>query len=594
MSTILELKGIGKEWNGQMIFSDVNLEVSFGERIALIGKNGVGKTTLLSIILGRVNYDLGTVNRFLPLPEFGYLEQELQTHSQINLIDFVKAGIETQELNENIGHTHASNSARVYKHLKRIGLPENVWDIPYCKLSGGQKTKAQLIRLVLQQPKLLILDEPTNHLDLKSLLWLENWLCRYPGTVLFVSHDRNFIDQVATSTIVLKREGTKRYAGGYSTYKDQLSLELKTKQALYEKQHKERQKLLDSIKTYQTWFEEKSRQGEKKELRSRLAHRKFTQKKLRNRMRAKEQELNRLESRIIDPPTEEPTFQLNLDAPQQYMKTLLRLENVSFGYTSDYLFSDVELEVRRGERIAVIGENGTGKTTLLKLLAGNLPASKGEVKYHPSLHIGFLDQELTNLNMNQPVIDTILEFSKMSIQRAQDVLSSYMFGPNDWSKLVGNLSMGERCRLSLLQMVLSEANLLILDEPTNYLDVQSREEVETCLQDYPGTLIFVSHDRYFLRKIANRVLTITDSRIQKYLGTYEEWVHHSNVRKKGLDTEVENRIRQLEFRLSQMMAKPTHKFGSFSRNADNNNILREIREVQEEIAQLRDFGKGKT
>lgn len=583
MSIILKVEHIEKEWNGNTIFQNVNFDVSRGERIALVGNNGVGKTTLLSAIMGEIDVDSGRIQRIDSLEEYGWLEQELHVMPDMTLFDFVLSGFHESIVIED------SEKARIQKQLRRIGLPETVWEVPYEKLSGGQKTKAQLIRLTIKQPKLLVLDEPTNHLDIKSLRWLENWLRRYPHTVLFVSHDRQFIDHIATSTIELTREGTRKYHGGYSAFQKQRELEMKTQQALYVKQQAERENLINTIQTYRNWFDEKSRKGDPRELRSR-SHRKSTQNKHRNRMRAKEQELDRLESEMVELRKDDPRFQLHLDDPQQYMKTLLHLKKVTFGYSSTMLFVDVELMMNRGERIAIIGENGTGKSTLLKLISGEIVPISGAVSHHPSIRIGYLDQELMNIDQTKVVLDVILELPNMTFRRAKNALSSYMFKAEDWNKNVGLLSMGERCRLLLLRMVLSETNLLILDEPTNYLDVQSREEVEACLDDYPGALIFVSHDRYFINKIANRIITIKDTQVEKYLGTYDEWLHHSRDQNVSIDIESENRIKQLEFRLTKVMSersKEKHGRSNGKYLPDNNeDVISQIREIQEEISQL--------
>jgi ATPase subunit of ABC transporter with duplicated ATPase domains len=595
MTMVLKLEHVSKEWQEKPIFTAVDLDISVGERIALIGKNGVGKTSLLSGIMGHTMFNSGIVKRGVPSQDYGWLQQKLSVDPQVKLFDFVFSKIQeslpTSDFNRSghISETHASLRANIQKQLRRLGLTKDIWDVPYVNLSGGEKTKTQLVLLTLQQPKFLILDEPTNHLDVKSLEWLEHWLCRYPGTVLFVSHDRQFIDHVATATVELTPTGAKRYNGGYTTFCEQRALELETQRALFDKQQQERRQLMESIQTYRNWWAEKAKTRETRDQFD--FNRKSTQNKHRNHLRAKEHALERLEQRMVEQPTEEATFRVDLGHPHLQMQTLIRLEQMTFGYDARMLMTDVNLDVRRGERIAVIGQNGIGKTTFLKLLTGDLSPTSGEIKRHPALFIGYLDQELLDVHPTETLLGTISNMPGMTIQRACSALAGYLFESEDWGKCVADLSMGERCRLSLLRMALSEVNVLILDEPTNYLDIQSRETVEACLTNYPGSLVMVSHDRYLIKKIANRVVSIENGRVEHFPGTYDEWLQRRDRKKTGLDIETENRIQQLELRLTQYMTQSSGRRSSRVDNAarsdDGMEILQRIQEIQDELKQLR-------
>lgn len=605
---VFRVEDVKKEWNGNPLFEGVNLEVQEGDRIALIGRNGVGKSTLLHILMGQTEPDGGRVLCNLPRSEWGSMEQETKVDESISLLQYVQsanpllchlwqeqrrleacmggepqtgtnAGISVEEKYSDVIQNYLEHGGydwelRVEKSLMQLRLGEELWGSPYGTLSGGQKTKAQFCRLMLKAPRLLILDEPTNHLDEESLVWLEAWLTGYRGTIFFTSHDRKFIDNIAKGVYDLTPNGTKFYQGGYRDYRRQKDIETRTQEALHERQQKEKSALEAAIQQYREWYEKGHNAASERD-----PYAKKKAAKNATRFKAKERSLERLEKELVDKPQDGFHMDLRLSGGSFDARTLLTVENVSFGYHDVALVNNARLRVERGDRIALTGPNGAGKTTFLKVLAKQLDPLCGEVRHHPRLQIGYFAQELEGLEPQQSVLESVLAIRGMTETYARTILASFLFRKDDVFKPIGTLSMGEKCRVAFLKLYFSDANLLVLDEPTNYLDIDSREQVEEVLLQYPGSFILVSHDRYLVEKAAKTVIALRNGECVVYQGRYSELREKDQQPKVSL--EIQQETERLELRLTQLMS------GELTVDLGETELLQEIRRVKSRLVELK-------
>ncbi len=573
--SILKAENITIEINGNMIINQASIEINEGERIALIGRNGVGKTTFMKSLIGIQSITKGTVYRKLDKEDWAWMDQD-SIESDLLLREWMESGNETLctakqlllkaehqlsiDSNEQTAKTYTEAlqtyidldgydwEGAIDRQLLKLGLPSTMWDLPFEKLSGGQKTRAKLARVMLDQPKLLLLDEPTNHLDVESLNWLIDWLKNYKGAVLFISHERAFIDQVAHITYELSENGTKKYVGGYSVYKALKQEESKAQDSLYRKQENEKKKLVEAINTYRHWFKE-SHDGasERDPVAKKKANKHMT------RYKAKEKALERLEESRIDKPKDEVKLGVQFEQQDFSSRSLLRFKNVDFMYDGrKRVIDEATFGIDKGDRIAIVGKNGAGKTTLLKLMTGQLSATQGEVKRHPQLKLGFFMQELEGLKMEDTVLDQVLSVKGMTQTEARTLLASFLFRKEDVFKKISELSMGEKCRVAFVKLYFSQANLLVFDEPTNYLDISSREKIEEALKMYPGAVVVVSHDPYLLDQVANRVMELNQGKLVDYPGTYKEWQGHETYTSN--EQEDRNEKERLEMKLIQLLS----------------------------------------
>lgn len=575
---LLKAEQLKKSWQGNLIFQNVNLEIHQGERIALIGRNGVGKTTLLECLLGRVTPDGGKIDRPLPVSEWGVVEQHLLVADTLTLREFIQSGHlilhrlkkELHRLEEMMTCAEGeklitaldrySNSLERYQTLGGYQWEHGVeaildrFDLPgdnlYRELSGGQKTKAQLARVMAGNPSFLLLDEPTNHLDLETLNWLTGWVQRFQGTVLLVSHDRDFIDRVATKTVELTPQGTKTCPGGYADFLRERERERREQESLYKKQQQEKKKLEEAIRRYREWFlKAHAAAGERNPFYKKKAE------KNRTRFRAKEKALERLDQEQVKRPRDLPGIQVDIKGGIFRARQLVRVEDMSFSYGRHPVLQDVNLTISRGDRLAVVGPNGSGKTTLLQLLSGRLQPGTGSVMHHPQLSIGYFAQELNNLNKDETILDSLLRLPGMTQREARNILAGFFFRRDEVFRKIGTLSMGERCRVAFVNLYFSRANLLILDEPTNYLDIVTREQMEEALARYPGALVVVSHDRYLLNKVSNRVACLREGQLIYYPGNYAEFQQYLHqCTNRSHDQAREDRLLTLQLQLAQLMA----------------------------------------
>lgn len=606
---VLRAENLKKEWNGKRVFENVNLELEQGERVALIGQNGAGKTTLLGCLAGKILPDGGTIFRRWPVERWGLVEQQQAVRKDWSVRDFVESGNpELYRLKRErirLEQLMADGGERLHEHVERYGsvlerfqlLGGYDWESEveahltrfhlsgetlYNRLSGGQKTRAQLARALMGDPLLLLLDEPTNHLDVETADWLEEWIRSYRGTVLFVSHDREWIDRLADKTVELSEKGTRSFRGGYADFKRERERERKEQEALYKKQQQQKRKLEEAIRRYREWYAKAhATAGERNPFLKKRAE------KNRSRFQAKERALERLEKEKVERPKEDPRVQVRFEEGAFEARHLIRLEEADVGYGEETILREITFTLSRGDRMVVIGPNGSGKSTLLKLIAGKLPPRSGTVIRHPALRVGYFAQELDNLKEDETILESLLRLPGMTQKEARNILAAFLFRKEEVHRKIGSLSMGERCRVAFVNLYFSEANLMVLDEPTNYLDIPTRERIEEALMQYPGALVLVSHDRSLLKRVSNRVAVLRNERVEIYPGGYQEYLLRLEGGAQPADPETDRRIRSLELELSRLMAEEEPE------TEEAKAILyARIREIKAELMRLQASLKG--
>ncbi len=541
---VLACQNICKAFGTDEIIKNASFHIEANEKAALVGINGAGKTTLLRIIMGELSADSGEVVLargktigYLPQnPEItgnhsiyeevlsakAYvisleerlraMEAEMKQVAQEDLEAFMDSYNRLhQEFEQLDGYTYKSEITGV---LKGLGFSEEEFQKGMQELSGGQRTRVCLGKLLLTRPDIILLDEPTNHLDIGAITWLEAYLSNYRGAVLIVSHDRYFLDKVVTKVIELDRTQVSVYNGNYTAYA--------------EKRAQVREALLKQY--YNQQREIKHQEEVIAKLRS------FNREKSIKRAESREKMLQKIER--LEKPTEENTdIKLTLEPRILSGNDVLTVEHLSKAYPGQQLFSDLNFEIRRGERVALIGDNGTGKTTILKIINEAVAADGGTVTLGANVHVGYYDQEQQVLHMEKNLMEEISDtYPELTNTQIRNLLAAFLFTGDEVFKRVGDLSGGERGRLSLAKLMLSKANLLILDEPTNHLDITSKEILEQALNRYTGTVLFVSHDRYFINRTATRILNLTDGKLFNYLGNYDYYLEKSRELSEGSGT----------------------------------------------------------
>lgn len=501
------------------IFRDVSFMIDKGEKIGLVGVNGSGKSTLLRCLLQPDFVDHGTIS-FEPGLKIGYVEQGFDSIRDESVWDFMmRANPEIIELREKLAtleHQVAGGDPELLQRYARVtqryeyldgynyesklkmvlfGLdfPESMWQDNAAKLSGGQKTRLMLAAALVSTPDFLILDEPTNHLDIRMMEWLEGYLNAFKGGMLVVSHDRAFLDHIATRILEMEGGRIRNFPGNYSRYLEQKEILYKTEKNAYEAQ----QDFIAQEEAYIRRF--------KAGIKSKMA-------------RGRQSRLDRLER--LDAPVEQETFRLELPPAPESAEKVLRLEHLSAGYGERKLVSDVNLELLKGDKVGLIGPNGSGKTTLLRTILGEIPALGGETKVGNRVKIGYFSQSYERLDPNQTLMDNFLTEYGLTDEQTRSLLGGMLFRGDDVFKTIGTLSGGQKARLVLLKLVLDGANLLVLDEPTNHLDILAQETVEAALESFDGTVLLVSHDRYFINEITDRIWEIDHGTVQDYKGDY--------------------------------------------------------------------------
>jgi len=550
---LLQANRLSKSYDTDLILSNINIEVQSHERIALVGRNGSGKSTLLKIIAGKTTYDSGTLTRSKEV-SLGYLEQNSQLHSEARLynellkvfqplINMEKElrRMEIQMANPNHfpsqkdyekflhqydqlqitftdrgGYTYEADIKSILNGLGFGHFPD---DMSVNMLSGGQKTRLLLGKLLLIKPDLLILDEPTNHLDIETLTWLEDYLQHYPGALLIVSHDRYFLDRIVEKVYEISRGESKVFHNNYSKYLDQKAADYERDKKHYEKQQKEITDLKDFI--------------QKNIVRASTTKRAQSRRKKLDKMV------------LLDQPIgNDPAARFSFDIRNQSGNDVLSVDALAIGYDQEHSINKgLSFAMRRGESVALVGKNGVGKTTLIKTIAHHLPKLAGTLSLGSKVTIGYYDQEQSTLSNNKTVLNELWDDFPQTLEKdIRTVLGNFLFTGDDVLKPVSALSGGEKARLTLAKLMMQKDNFLILDEPTNHLDIDSKEILEAALIDFPGTVLFVSHDRYFINRIATRVLELNPNGIQDYLGDYDYYINKKVEQEERLKVEQEKTI----------------------------------------------------
>lgn len=535
---ILSCQNISKAFVENQVLKNVSFHIEDHEKAAIVGINGAGKTTLLRIIVGEMTPDDGQVV-LAKDKTLGYLAQNSTvdtSHTIYEELLSVKADLlrleeKIRECENNMKHadgdaledlmkqytslTHAFETGGGYIYrselvgvLKGLGFTEDEFSKPVATLSGGQKTRVALGRLLLQNPDLIILDEPTNHLDMNSIAWLETYLLNYKGAVLIVSHDRYFLDRIAGKVIEIDQSKATTFMGNYSDYavkKEQLRVAAWNAYMNQQREIKHQEEVIEKLKS-------------------------FNREKSIKRAESREKMLDKIE--VIEKPSEVRTdMKLTLTPRILSGNDVLTVEHLAKSFDSHKLFTDVNFEIKRGEHVAIIGDNGSGKTTLLKILNGLVPADQGTFRLGSNVEIGYYDQEHHVLHSEKTLFEEISDdYPYLNNTQIRNVLAAFLFTGEDVFKRISDLSGGERGRVSLAKLVLSNANFLILDEPTNHLDIMSKEILEDALNGYEGTILYVSHDRYFINRTAHRILDLTEGQFVSYVGNYDYYLEkHDTV-----------------------------------------------------------------
>ena len=520
---ILQGKNLTKYYVTDLVFKNVDFYIQENEKVALVGPNGAGKSTLFRCIVGEESFDDGQLMQSQK-HTVGYLEQMPDYGEKVTLLDAVLEMFndifamrdDLRKLEELMGEAQDekleklledyANLTHKYEDLggfsaeskakgiiKGLGFSDEDFNRAVYNFSGGEKTRVSLARLLVREPDLLLLDEPTNHLDLEALEWLETFLRNYKGAVFIISHDRYFLDQVVTKVLEMNHHSLKSYSGNYSRY-----LVLKAEQELaqmraYEKQQEEIARTEEYIRRYKAGIKSKQARGREKQL----------------------SRVERLENVGFN-----KTININLNHAEQSGDIVLRVKDLAMSYGERVLFKDVNFTIYQGEKIGLIGGNGVGKSTLLKIILGQITPSFGTVEPGARVKISYFDQEHRGLNLQNSVLDEIFYNYDVNLNQARDWLARVLFIGEDVYKTIGDLSGGERARIALLKIIMDEPNFLIMDEPTNHLDIDSKNIVENLLNDFPGTVLVVSHDRYFLDSVCERIFELENSTITDYLGNY--------------------------------------------------------------------------
>lgn len=534
---ILSCSHISKSFGTDVILDDISFHIEDYEKTAIVGINGAGKSTLLKIIVGELSADQGEIT-LSKGKTLGYLaqHQDLTSHRTIyeELLEVKRSVLQMEErirsLELEMKHakgeqlekmletytrlTHQfelengySCQSEIIGVLKGLGFSEEDFKREISTLSGGQKTRVSLGKLLLSKPDIILLDEPTNHLDMESIAWLETYLLNYKGAVIIVAHDRYFLDRVVTKIVELDLGHGSVFQGNYSAYSQKKALVRQAQMKAYLNQQQEIRHQEEVIAKLKSFNREKSIK----------------------RAESREKMLAKIE--VLEKPTEvNDEMNIRLEPDITSGNDVLTIKNLgkSFGY--NHLFSHVDIDIKRGERVAVIGSNGTGKTTLLKIINQMLPADTGEITFGTKVHIGYYDQEHQVLHMEKTLFDELQDtYPDLNNTRVRNILAAFLFTGDDVFKRIGDLSGGERGRVSLAKLMLSNANFLILDEPTNHLDITSKEILEHALNQYTGTVLYVSHDRYFINQTATRILELTGETFLNYIGNYDYYLEKKEL-----------------------------------------------------------------
>lgn len=527
---ILQANKIERSFAGEVLFDNINLQVDERDRIALVGKNGAGKSTLLKILVGEEEPTSGEINKKKDI-SLSYLAQDSRFESENTIYDEMlhvfndlrrterqlrqmelemgeKSGEDLDKLmsdydrlSENFrqagGFTYEADIRAILNGFK---FDESMWQMKIAELSGGQNTRLALAKMLLEKPNLLVLDEPTNHLDIETIAWLENYLVNYSGALIIVSHDRYFLDKVATITLDLTKHSLDRYVGNYSRFVELKEQKLATEAKNYEKQQKEIAALEDFV------------------------NRNLVRASTTKRAQSRRKQLEKME-RFDKPEAGKKAANMTFQSEKTSGNVVLTVENAAVGYDGEVLSQPINLDLRKMNAVAIVGPNGIGKSTFIKSIVDQIPFIKGEKRFGANVEVGYYDQTQSKLTPSNTVLDELWNDFKLTPEvEIRNRLGAFLFSGDDVKKSVGMLSGGEKARLLLAKLSMENNNFLILDEPTNHLDIDSKEVLENALIDFDGTLLFVSHDRYFINRVATHVLELSENGSTLYLGDYDYYV----------------------------------------------------------------------
>ena len=583
---ILQANKIERSFAGEVLFDNINLQVDERDRIALVGKNGAGKSTLLKILVGEEEPTSGEINKKKDI-SLSYLAQDSRFESENTIYDEMlhvfddlrrtetqlrqmelemgeKSGedldklmVDYDRLSENFrqagGFTYEADIRAILNGFK---FDESMWQTKIAELSGGQNTRLALAKMLLEKPNLLVLDEPTNHLDIETIAWLENYLVNYSGALIIVSHDRYFLDKVATVTLDLTKHSLDRYVGNYSRFVELKEQKLATEAKNYEKQQKEIAALEDFV------------------------NRNLVRASTTKRAQSRRKQLEKME-RLDKPEAGKKSANMTFQTEKTSGNVVLTVENAAIGYDGEILSEPINLDLRKMNAVAIVGPNGIGKSTFIKSIVDQIPFIKGERRFGANVDVGYYDQTQSKLTPSNTVLDELWNDFKLTPEvEIRNRLGAFLFSGDDVKKSVGMLSGGEKARLLLAKLSMENNNFLILDEPTNHLDIDSKEVLENALIDFDGTLLFVSHDRYFINRVATHVLELSENGSTLYLGDYDYYV----------EKKAEIEVSQIEDASTSNQAKEASPANDYQAQKESQKearkLMRQIESLEAEIEEL--------
>ena len=583
---ILQANKIERSFAGEVLFDNINLQVDERDRIALVGKNGAGKSTLLKILVGEEEPTSGEINKKKDI-SLSYLAQDSRFESENTIYDEMlhvfddlrrtekqlrqmelemgeKSGEDLDKLmsdydrlSENFrqagGFTYEADIRAILNGFK---FDESMWQMRIAELSGGQNTRLALAKMLLEKPNLLVLDEPTNHLDIETIAWLENYLVNYSGALIIVSHDRYFLDKVATITLDLTKHSLDRYVGNYSRFVELKEQKLATEAKNYEKQQKEIAALEDFV------------------------NRNLVRASTTKRAQSRRKQLEKME-RLDKPEAGKKSANMTFQSEKTSGNVVLTVENAAVGYDGEVLSQPINLDLRKMNAVAIVGPNGIGKSTFIKSIVEQIPFIKGEKRFGANVEVGYYDQTQSKLTPSNTVLDELWNDFKLTPEvEIRNRLGAFLFSGDDVKKSVGMLSGGEKARLLLAKLSMENNNFLILDEPTNHLDIDSKEVLENALIDFDGTLLFVSHDRYFINRVATHVLELSEKGSTLYLGDYDYYV----------EKKAEVEMTQAEETSTSNQAKEASPVNDYQAQKESQKevrkLMRQIESLEAEIEEL--------
>ena len=583
---ILQANKIERSFAGEVLFDNINLQVDERDRIALVGKNGAGKSTLLKILVGEEEPTSGEINKKKDI-SLSYLAQDSRFESENTIYDEMlhvfddlrrtekqlrqmelemgeKSGEDLNKLmsdydrlSENFrqagGFTYEADIRAILNGFK---FDESMWQMKIAELSGGQNTRLALAKMLLERPNLLVLDEPTNHLDIETIAWLENYLVNYSGALIIVSHDRYFLDKVATITLDLTKHSLDRYVGNYSRFVELKEQKLATEAKNYEKQQKEIAALEDFV------------------------NRNLVRASTTKRAQSRRKQLEKMD-RLDKPEAGKKSANMTFQSEKMSGNVVLTVENAAIGYDGEVLSQPINLDLRKMNAVAIVGPNGIGKSTFIKSIVDQIPFIKGEKRFGANVEVGYYDQTQSKLTPSNTVLDELWNDFKLTPEvEIRNRLGAFLFSGDDVKKSVGMLSGGEKARLLLAKLSMENNNFLILDEPTNHLDIDSKEVLENALIDFDGTLLFVSHDRYFINRVATHVLELSENGSTLYLGDYDYYVNKK----------AEMEVSQIEEASTNNQVKESSPVNDYQAQKESQKevrkLMRQIESLEAEIEEL--------